>query len=108
MSLVEVVVGYDTDPEVVATAKGFAESIGMYAVETKDRSRFGDMKVTSLGSVLAKRFGVAAAGELVPDHMTLGDVDSAEALAEYQARKRAHKKSLKDKTGQVTAGDPAA
>jgi 3-hydroxybutyryl-CoA dehydrogenase len=35
-----VVVGYRTDPEVVATAKGFAESIGKYAVETKDRSGF--------------------------------------------------------------------
>jgi 3-hydroxybutyryl-CoA dehydrogenase len=40
MSLVEIVVGYRTDPEVVATAKGFAESIGKYAVETKDRSGF--------------------------------------------------------------------
>ena len=40
MSLVEVVVGYRTDPEVVATAKGFAESIGKYAVETGDRSGF--------------------------------------------------------------------
>jgi uncharacterized HhH-GPD family protein len=56
---------------------------------------FGEMKVTSLASVLAKRFGVTAAAELVPDHMTLGDVDSAEALAEYQAGKRAHKASLR-------------
>ncbi len=56
---------------------------------------FGDMKVTSLASVLAKRFGVSAAAELVPDHMTLGDVDSAEALAEYQAGKRAHKAQLR-------------
>jgi uncharacterized HhH-GPD family protein len=55
---------------------------------------FGDMKVTSLASVLAKRFGVSAATELVPDHMTLGDVDSAEALGEYQAGKRAHKAQL--------------
>jgi uncharacterized HhH-GPD family protein len=56
---------------------------------------FGDMKVTSLGSVLAKRFEVAVAQDLVPDHMSLGDVDSAEALAEYQAGKRAHKASLR-------------
>jgi uncharacterized HhH-GPD family protein len=56
---------------------------------------FGDMKVMSLGSVLAKRFGVAAAEDLVPDHMTLGDVDSAEALAEYQAAKRAHKAAMR-------------
>jgi uncharacterized HhH-GPD family protein len=56
---------------------------------------FGDMKVTSLGAVLAKRFDVAAAQGLVPSHPTLGDVDSPEALAEYQAKKRAHKAKLK-------------
>ncbi len=56
---------------------------------------FGEMKVKALGSVLAKRFGVAAAQGLVPNHPTLGDVDSAEALARYQAAKRAYKASLK-------------
>jgi uncharacterized HhH-GPD family protein len=56
---------------------------------------FGEMKVKALGSVLAKRFGVAAAEPLVPDHPTLGDVDSPEALAEYQAAKRAYKASLR-------------
>jgi uncharacterized HhH-GPD family protein len=53
---------------------------------------FGTMKVKALGSVLAKRFGVAAAQDLVPWHPTLGDVDSAQALADYQAAKRVHKK----------------
>jgi uncharacterized HhH-GPD family protein len=52
---------------------------------------FGEMKIKALGSVLAKRFGVEAAQELVPWHPTLGDVDSREALAEYQAKKREHK-----------------
>jgi uncharacterized HhH-GPD family protein len=52
---------------------------------------FGEMKIKALGSVLAKRFGVAAAEGLVPWHPTLGDVDSAQALADYQAAKRAHK-----------------
>jgi uncharacterized HhH-GPD family protein len=52
---------------------------------------FGDMKVKSLGAVLAKHYGVAAAEGLVPSHPTLGDVDSAEALAAYQAAKRLHK-----------------
>src|SRR5881275_2631742 len=37
---------------------------------------FGEMKIKALGSVLAKRFGVEAAEELVPWHPTLGDVDS--------------------------------
>jgi uncharacterized HhH-GPD family protein len=52
---------------------------------------FGEMKVKALGAVLAKRFGVAAAEDLVPWHPTLGDVDSAQALADYQAAKRIHK-----------------
>jgi uncharacterized HhH-GPD family protein len=56
---------------------------------------FGPMKITGLGSVLAKRFGVAQAQELVPGHPTLGDVDSAQALEEYQAKKRAHKAAMR-------------
>jgi uncharacterized HhH-GPD family protein len=52
---------------------------------------FGAMKTKALGSVLAKRFGIEAANDLVPWHPTLGDVDSREALAEYQAAKRVHK-----------------
>jgi len=52
---------------------------------------FGEMKVKALGAVLAKRFGVEAARELVPWHPTLGDVDSPQALLDYQASKRAHK-----------------
>ena len=52
---------------------------------------FGEMKITALGAVLAKHFGVEAARELVPSHPTLGDVDSRQALADYQAAKRAHK-----------------
>lgn len=52
---------------------------------------FGEMKVKAIAAVLAKRFGVKAAQELVPSHPTLGDVDSAQALADYQAAKRAHK-----------------
>ena len=52
---------------------------------------FGEMKVKALGAVLAKRFDVSAAQDLVPAHPTLGDVDSAQALADYQAAKRAHK-----------------
>lgn len=52
---------------------------------------FGEMKIKALGAVLAKRFGVSAAEELVPWHPTLGDVDSAQALSDYQAAKREHK-----------------
>jgi uncharacterized HhH-GPD family protein len=56
---------------------------------------FGTMKITGLSSVLALRFGVEAAQELVPNHPCLGGIDSPEALAEYQAAKRAHKASLR-------------
>jgi uncharacterized HhH-GPD family protein len=52
---------------------------------------FGEMKVKALGAVLAKRFGIKAAKELVPPHPTLGDVDSPQALTDYQAAKRIHK-----------------
>lgn len=52
---------------------------------------FGVMKIKALGAVLAKRFDVEAARGLVPWHPTLGDVDSPQALADYQAAKRAHK-----------------
>jgi uncharacterized HhH-GPD family protein len=52
---------------------------------------FGEMKIKSLGAVLAKRFDVQVAQDLVPSHPTLGDVDSPQALADYQAAKKAHK-----------------
>src|SRR4051794_38745630 len=52
---------------------------------------FGEMKIKALGAVLSKRFGIAVADDLVPWHPTLGDVDSAQALADYQATKREHK-----------------
>jgi uncharacterized HhH-GPD family protein len=52
---------------------------------------FGEMKIKALGAVLAKRFGIEVARDLVPPHPTLGDVDSPQALADYQAAKRARK-----------------
>jgi uncharacterized HhH-GPD family protein len=52
---------------------------------------FGEMKVKSLGAVLAKRYKLKSAKALVPPHPTLGDVDSPQALIDYQAAKRAHK-----------------
>ncbi len=77
---------------------GDASRIWTEAADGKDlRKRigglpgFGEMKVKALGSVLAKRFDIAVAQDLVPNHPTLGDVDSAQALADYQAAKREHK-----------------
>jgi uncharacterized HhH-GPD family protein len=83
---------------------GHAERVWTDAADGDDLRRrigalpgFGKMKVTALGAVLAKRFGVEAAQDLVPNHPTLGDVDSAEALEDYQAKKRAHKAQMRAK-----------
>jgi uncharacterized HhH-GPD family protein len=59
---------------------------------------FGGMKVRSLLAVLVRRLGVALPGldEVLPSYPTLGDVDSPEALAEYQAKKRAYKAKLRE------------
>ena len=53
----------------------------------------GPMKAGTLVAILGKRLGVQPAGweAYAPHHMTLGDVDSAEALATYQTGKRAYK-----------------
>ena len=79
---------------------GRAERIWTEAADGPDLRRrlaalpgFGDMKVRSLLAVLAKRLDVRPPGidEVLPQHPTLGDVDSAEALESYQAAKRAYK-----------------
>lgn len=81
---------------------GRAERVWTEAADADDLRRrigglpgFGAMKTTGLGSVLALRFGVEQAQELVADHACLGAVDSPEALAEYQAAKRAKKAAAK-------------
>ena len=53
----------------------------------------GEMKARTMMGVLAKRLGVRPKGweEFAPSHESLGDVDSPEALAAYQAAKRARK-----------------
>ncbi len=90
---------------------GDAERVWSNATDSAELRRristlpgFGNMKAIALGSVLAKRFGVEAAQGLVPDHPTLGDVDSVEALEDYQAKKRAYKASLKAKGVSGAAG----
>ena len=77
---------------------GDASRVWREAADTDDLRRrlealpgFGEMKVKALASVLARRYGIAMAEPLVPDHAMLGEVDSPEALAEYQAAKRAYK-----------------
>jgi uncharacterized HhH-GPD family protein len=65
---------------------------------------FGEMKVKALGAVLAKRFGLPVADGLVPWHPTLGDVDSAQALADYQAAKKVHKREWQAAQAATGAG----
>ena len=75
---------------------------------------FGEMKAGYAHRAAGKRFGVRPAGweALAPDHPTLGDVDSAEALADYQAGKRARKAVLRaqgkgaDRHGRARRGGP--
>jgi uncharacterized HhH-GPD family protein len=81
---------------------GDASRIWTEATDSDDLKRriealpgFGEMKVKALASVLARRMDVAMAEPLVPSHPMLGDVDSPEALAEYQAAKRAYKAKLR-------------
>lgn len=57
----------------------------------------GPMKAGTLVAILGKRLGRAPAGweAFVPDHMTLGDVDSPESLRRYQDWKKAMKAAAK-------------
>ena len=85
---------------------GRAERIWTEAGDANDlRARleelpaFGKMKIESLGAVLAKQLGVEVARGLVPDHPTLGDVDSPQARAEYQSWKRSMKAAQRAASG---------
>ena len=53
----------------------------------------GELKARTMVGVVAKRLGVRPAGweEFAPKQASLGDVDSPQALADYQAAKRARK-----------------
>jgi uncharacterized HhH-GPD family protein len=83
---------------------GRAERVWLEADTGEDLERrlldlpgIGEMKARSLIAILGKRFGVRPPGweEVAPTYPTLGDVDSYEALEDYQAKKRAHKAALR-------------
>jgi uncharacterized HhH-GPD family protein len=87
---------------------GDASRIWTEAADARDLHRrlialpgIGEMKAGTIVALLGKRYGIKPAGweDVVPDHPTLGDVDSAEALAEYQAGKRARKAELRAAQG---------
>jgi uncharacterized HhH-GPD family protein len=83
---------------------GRAECVWLEAESGEDLQRrlldlpgIGPMKARSLLAILGKRFGIRPPGwdEVAPAHPTLGDVDSYEALEDYQAKKRAHKAAMR-------------
>jgi uncharacterized HhH-GPD family protein len=83
---------------------GRAERVWLEAESGEDLKRrllglpgIGPMKAGSLLAILGKRFGVRPPGweNVAPQHPTLGDVDSYEALEAYQEKKRAYKASLR-------------
>ena len=85
---------------IVSEHGGRAERVWTEAADGRDLERrllalpgIGPMKARSLVAVLVKRFGITPPGweEVAPSYPTLGDVDSHEALEEYQAAKRAYK-----------------
>jgi uncharacterized HhH-GPD family protein len=61
----------------------------------------GEMKAGTLVALLGTRYGIKPEGwaDVAPSHPTLADVDSAEALAEYQAGKRARKAEARAAAG---------
>jgi uncharacterized HhH-GPD family protein len=89
---------------VVRDYGGDAEAVWRDAKDGKDLEKrlldlpgIGEMKARTIIGLLGKQFGVRPPGweEVAPQHMSLGDVDSPEKLAEYQAGKRAHKAQLR-------------
>jgi uncharacterized HhH-GPD family protein len=77
---------------------GDAQRVWTEATDGQDLERrllalpgIGPMKSKTLVAILGKRLGVRPQGweDHTPDHPTLGDVDSSEALERYQTGKRA-------------------
>lgn len=83
---------YDGDAARVWTDAGSSDEL---KANLQALPGFGEMKVKSLSAVLAKRLDVSVAEPLAPSHPTLGDVDSPQALADYQAAKRARKAEMR-------------
>lgn len=85
-----------------------AASVWTEAIDATDVRRrltslpgFGEMKVDGIFAVLVNRLGIRPAGwkKALPTHPTLGDVDSPQALADYQSTKRAAKAAKRSTAG---------
>ena len=92
---------YDNDASTIWTGAADAKDLHKRLIGLPG---IGEMKAGTIVALLGKRYGIKPAGwdAVVPDHPTLGDVDSAEALAEYQAGKRARKAAAR-----AAAGEPS-
>ena len=90
--------GYDGDAASVWTGAADARDLHRRLIALPG---IGEMKAGTIVSLLGKRYGIKPAGwdDVIPTTPTLGDVDSAEALAEYQAGKRARKAAMKAQAG---------
>ena len=97
---------YDND-----AAKVWTESPDARSLERRllGLPGIGPMKAKTILAVLGKQFGIKPAGwaDVAPTHATLGDVDSAEALARYQAGKRAYKAAIRAGGSEADAGAAA-
>ena len=83
--------GYDGDASRVWTEAADARDLDARLIALPG---IGEMKAGTIVALLGqalRRSRPPGWEAVVPDHPTLGDVDSAEALAEYQAGKRARK-----------------
>ena len=87
---------------------GDASRVWREAADGRDLERrlldlpgIGEMKAKTLIALLARRYGVQPAGweTVAPTWPTLADVDSADALARYQAGKRAQKAAAREAAG---------
>jgi len=95
---------------------GDASRIWTDAADARDLERrllglpgIGPMKAKTILAILGKRFGIKPAGwdDVAPTHPTLGDVDSPDALARYQAGKRAYKAAIRAGRSADEAGEAA-
>jgi uncharacterized HhH-GPD family protein len=89
---------------IVADYGGDAGAVWRNVKDAKELERrlldlpgIGEMKTRTIIGILAKQFGVQPAGweAVAPQHRSLADADSPEAVAEYQQGKRAYKAQLR-------------
>jgi uncharacterized HhH-GPD family protein len=89
---------YEGDPTRIWTE---AKDAAQLRARLRELPGIGPMKATTMMVVLGKQLGVRPKGwrQLLPDHLTLGDVRDADGLLSYQTQKRAQKKAARTAAG---------